>query len=122
MSEFKIVVAGSRSFNDFELLKSSIDYLIFNLNLTPQTKLIIISGGAKGADNLGELYGKLYGYEIEIFIPDWSIGKYAGIIRNKKMAEVADACIVFWDGKSNGSKNMIEQCKKKGIRCDVIKF
>lgn len=74
---------------------------------------MIISGGAEGADKLGERYAhERYAHErklsIAVMNAEWSrLGKAAGPERNERMAQKADACIVFWDGKSRGTLNMI---------------
>lgn len=54
---------------------------------------------------------------------DWDIyGKSAGYIRNAEMAKYADACVVFWDGKSRGTKHMIDLAKKEGIGLKVVNY
>ena len=70
---------------------------------------------------LGERFAKEYDYGLKVFKPNWVMyHKSAGIRRNKEMAEYADALIAFWDGKSNGTKNMIEEAKLKGLLVRVI--
>lgn len=60
--------------------------------------------------------------EIKEFLPEYQVlGKAAGILRNADMAEYADAAVVVWDGKSPGSKNMIEQMKQREKPCFVYK-
>lgn len=79
-------------------------------------KLRLFPGGADGADLLGERYAKERGYPIKRFDADWTkFGKAAGPIRNGKMAEYADYLIAFWDGKSTGTADMINQANKKGF-------
>ena len=48
--------------------------------------------------------------------------EYAGPIRNEEMAEVSDALIAFWDGKSRGTKSMIEIARRKGLQVAVVKY
>lgn len=104
----RVIIAGSRSFNDYSRLISAIKDS--ELHITE-----IVSGGAKGADKLGEEWADMYHIPIKQFIPDWyNLGKAAGMIRNKEMAEYGDSAIVFWDGQSKGSKNMIEQMQNLG--------
>jgi len=38
------------------------------------------------------------------------------------MAEYADALVAFWDGKSKGTKNMIETARKLGLKTEVVKI
>lgn len=67
----------------------------------------IVSGGAKGIDSVGEEFANDSHILVNRFDADWEKhGKAAGPIRNKKMAEYADALLLIWDGKSKGSANM----------------
>jgi hypothetical protein len=75
----------------------------------------IVSGGARGIDLAGELYAESVDIPVKRFIPDWSIGKYAGPKRNGEMSLYADALILIWDGKSRGSANMLQQAKDLGL-------
>ena len=78
--------------------------------------LIFVSGGCRGVDNLGERYAVENGFEVEIYPAQWGKhGRAAGPIRNKKMVEIADFAICFWDGKSRGTKSFIVFAKEKGI-------
>lgn len=113
----KIIIAGSRYFNDYKLLKSTISEYLEQLD-----DVEIVSGGAKGADKLGELFANENNYKLIIFPADWSIGKGAGFIRNKQMADYGDALIAFWDGQSKGTKMMIELAKKMNLKVNVVLY
>lgn len=113
---FNVIIAGSRTFDDYECLKSTLDVLFKNL----REEVVIICGAARGADALGERYAKSHGYEIRYFPADWqTYGRAAGPIRNKEMAQSADALVAFWDGKSPGTKNMINLAKKYGLKIRI---
>ena len=78
---------------------------------------------ARGADRLGERYAKERGYKVIYFPADWDIdGRSAGFKRNVKMAEYADALVAFWDGKSSGTKHMIETAQGKGLDVRVKRY
>lgn len=67
-----------------------------------------MSGGCSGADKIGEQYAHENNFQIEYYHADWkTYGKSAGPKRNKQMAEKCDYVICFWDGKSAGTKSMI---------------
>jgi len=107
----KIIIAGSRNFNNYKELCKICDYL-----LKDQKNIEIVSGTAKGADILGEKYAKDKGYEIKKFPANWDkYKKAAGYIRNKEMAEYADVLIAFWDGESKGTKHMIDLAKENKL-------
>lgn len=106
----KIVIAGCRDYNNYEEAKEYINLCISSIR--NGNKIIILSGGASGADKIGERYAKENGLEVEVYPADWGkYGKSAGPIRNKLMAENCDCVICFWDGKSRGTKSMIEYAK-----------
>jgi hypothetical protein len=115
---FKVIIAGGREFKDYELLKSKLDKILQN-----KTDIQIVSGKARGADSLGETYAKERGYDIEEFPADWKkYGKPAGYIRNKQMAEYADACVCFWDGVSSGTGHMIGLAKEHKLLLRVVRY
>ena len=104
----KIIIAGGRNFNDYNKLRESCDNILVN-----QKDVEIVSGTAAGADTLGERYAQEKGYEVKKFPAQWDLyGKSAGYKRNQQMAEYADGLIAFWDGKSRGTKHMIDIANK----------
>lgn len=118
---FRLIVAGSRGFNNYELLKQKCDTLLSQKRLTHS--IVIISGTARGADRLGERYAAERGYRVERFPADWERdGIAAGPIRNSQMAAHADALVAFWDGNSRGTKDMIERAEKHNLPIRVVKF
>ena len=114
----KLAVVGSRTFNDYDLLKSKLDAIH---NRKPIT--VIVSGGAKGADSLAERWARENRIELLIFTPDWDkYGKRAGFIRNEDIIKNSDAVIAFWDGTSKGTKHDIDLAKKYEKSCLIVKF
>ena len=119
---FKVIIAGGRDFDDYNMLKTHCDKILSNKRNNGY-RIIIISGTARGADTLGERYAKEKGYEVLRFPADWNTyGKRAGYIRNKEMAENADACICFWDRISNGTRHMINIAKEKRLPLRIITY
>jgi hypothetical protein len=105
----KTIIAGSRGVTNYQFVKAFLDST--ELKITE-----VVSGGARGADKLGEQWAAENGVPLKIFPAQWSIyGKGAGYIRNREMAQYADALIAFWDGKSKGTANMINEAKKQGL-------
>jgi len=108
----KLIIAGSRTIT---LTVEELDILIndnFDKNLITE----IVSGCAKGVDTVGIQWANLHGILIKKFIPDWSIGKAAGHIRNREMGNYADAAIVIHNG-SPGSLGMINCMNKLNKKC-----
>lgn len=102
----KLIIAGGRDFDDYTLLKKALSKL-------PKPDEIIC-GKARGADTLGEDYAMDQEITIVKFPADWDrYGKAAGHIRNRRMADYADILLVFWDGKSTGTKSMIEKMNRQ---------
>jgi hypothetical protein len=114
----RLIIAGGRDFDNYELLKLKCDSVLEGwLNVE------IITGKASGADSLGEQYANDRNYPTIAFPADWNThGQSAGYLRNKKMAEYGTACIVFWDGKSRGSKHMIDLAKENNLPLRVIRY
>lgn len=113
MAIFYCLIVGSRTFNDYELLKRKTDYFLQNYQ-----DIVIVSGGARGADTLAKKYAQEKEYKYIEFTADWNThGKSAGYIRNEQMHKFLSehklrGCIVFWDGNSKGTKHNFALAKK----------
>lgn len=117
---FRVIVAGGRDFNDYNLLKNKLDHALRN---RINEGIVIVSGAARGADKLGERYAKERGYEIDSHPADWEKhGKSAGYIRNKEMAQCSDALMAFWDGKSRGTKHMIDLANQQELKVITVRY
>lgn len=115
---FAVIIAGTRTFSNYDLLQERCDFYF-----SRRAPTAIICGEARGADTLGRKYAEEHGIAVESFPANWEkYGKSAGYIRNQEMVNNADALIAFWDGKSRGTKNMIEIAEKKGIPIRIVKI
>ena len=111
-----MIIAGSRSFGNYSLLCKTIDFLFPH-------PITVVSGHARGADKLGEAYALSKGYDVKVMPADWDkYGKSAGYKRNKNMADISDALVAFWDGKSRGTMHMINLARAKGLRVHVVRY
>ena len=118
---FRVIIAGSRGFDDYAVLQTVCDNFLSPKKQTHN--IVIVSGTAKGADSLGEQYARERGYTVERFPANWNtLGKRAGYVRNRQMADNADALIAFWDGESPGTKNMIEIARERNLAVRVIRY
>lgn len=122
----KVIVAGSRSFDDYGLL-CEVMYQLF-AHRGPGTApdyqdLILISGTARGADRLGMRWARDRHIPIYKYPADWDRhGPAAGPIRNREMAADGDVLVAFWDGESRGTKNMIHEAVREGLEVHVYQW
>jgi len=118
----KLIIAGSRSFKGYAFLEQKVESFIMSYGY-PLEDVEIVSGGAEGADKLGERYAFNKRLKLTRMLPDYIQynPKSAPIMRNKRMAKYATHCIVFWDGVSNGTRNMINEAKKQNLELSVVK-
>jgi hypothetical protein len=116
----KIAIIGSRGFQYPNLIADRLINLKMEYNLN---ELEIISGGAKaGADAFAKDFTERMGLKFKEIPPDMSAG-YDVVqyhIRNDKIIQEADKVIAFWDGKSRGTKSVIEKCLERGKNVEVI--
>ena len=118
MDRFDVIIAGSRGFNNYALLKQRCDRLFFR-----HIPTAIISGAARGADTLGERYAKERGFPVKQFPAQWDrYGKRAGYLRNEEMLTAADGLVAAWNGQSKGTAHMIRIAREKGIPVRIIRF
>lgn len=133
MKELRIIIAGGRDFKDYNLLSNTImQYLedVDDTGIVSNPKQVkFISGTARGADSLGEQFAYTWGYDVVRFPADWDThGKSAGYRRNAEMAIYASengndgVLIAFWDGRSRGTKHMIDLAKRYGLDVHVINY
>lgn len=111
----RTIIAGSRTIINYQ-------ELLFAIASAGWKPTVVVSGCAKGADLLGEVWANSYQVPILRFPADWETnGKYAGILRNVQMAENAEALIALWDGVSTGTRHMIETAHEHGLQVFVRK-
>ncbi len=121
LSTKRVVIAGCRDYNNYDEAKEYIDFCLSDIR--KENNIIIVSGGASGADSIGERYAEENGFEVEKYPADWkTYGRSAGPRRNRQMAEISDYVICFWDEKSRGTKSMIDYAKKynKPVKIKII--
>jgi hypothetical protein len=108
----KIAVVGSRGFNDWQLFKSV---------MQEYKPTEIISGGARGADSMAALWAKENKIPLKEIRPDYArYGRAAPIRRNDLIVDAAELVVAFWDGKSRGTKHVIDYTEKTGKYLKII--
>lgn len=117
--EYKVILAVSRSFENYKLFREKILHYIKEKRKTHN--IIFITGASMLTDIFTREFTEEFGFNTEPHRADW--GKYGQAAMSKandEMTSTADALIAFWDGKSTGLKNLINQAKKKGIKVAII--
>jgi hypothetical protein len=116
----RICVAGSRSWHNAYLF--DICLRAFLSWAGAGQKYALISGDAwRGPDRLAIEWAEEHSVSCFTFPADWDgLGKAAGHIRNAEMRKVLTHLLVFWDGESRGTKEMIENTQKQGIHVSMI--
>lgn len=118
----RIIIAGSRSITDHDLVYDEFADFWSAFGASECQDPIIVSGGARGVDSCAKELADIYHLPYVEFEADWDqYGKAAGFIRNDKMANFADCCLVIWDGKSKGAKHMVHTALDKGLITKLVK-
>lgn len=119
--EFKLIVAGSRGFDDFDLMSRVL--IAMADNEFAGRDVSIVSGMAKGADALAVRFANAHKIALYKFPANWNgLGKKAGFIRNTQMGNFADGLLAFWDGESNGTRHMIEYMQRLNKPVHIINY
>jgi hypothetical protein len=110
-------IGGTRNFTNWEIFAEEMDTLAEEYQITH-----VISGGAKGADELARKWAMLRDYPFWQISADWKqYGKAAGPIRNKDCAKRANLGIFFWDLESRGTSNAVnlslQHCEHTFVIC-----
>ena len=101
----KTAIIGSRNITNVDLLR-----------FIPVGTTEIVSGGARGVDTVAKRYAVDHGLKLTEFLPDYEhFGRGAPLKRNITIIENADIVLAFWDGKSRGTKFVIDNCHSRNI-------
>lgn len=111
----RTIIAGSRSACCMQELEAAI-------KLCGWKPTVVLSGTAKGADTLGQIWAVKNRIPLERYPANWNAnGRKAGMMRNKVMAANAEALIALWDGESPGTQNMMMEARKAGLRVFMVR-
>ena len=110
----KTIIAGSR----WLYAPAFLEQIMEAIDWTPSE---VVSGCARGPDLMGEQWAKSRGIPVKQFPANWDAhGKAAGPIRNKEMADYAEAAVIMWDEQSKGTKSMIDLARAAGLKVEVF--
>jgi len=112
----RTIIAGSRGITDPDAVLTAVAFALGE-GIIPS---VVISGGARGVDALGEQWAESLGIPVEVYPAEWGkYGKKAGTMRNVHMGNIATALIAVWDGKSAGTKHMIQFARRHNLKVYV---
>lgn len=118
IDKYRVIIAASRDFADYELLKEKCDYY-----LQDKKNIVVVSCQASGSEALDKRYAQERGYRLDTYPADGeTILGADGFGSNSEMIDNVDALIVFWDGVSREVKNMIETAWKCGLKLHEIEI
>ena len=113
---FYLLICGSRNYHNYLEFKKITDFALKN-----QKDVVIVSGGANGADKLAEKYCFEKNIKIIVFNAEWNkYGKSAGFKRNAEMINFIkekekNGVLAFWDMESKGTEHSIKLARKENI-------
>ena len=111
----RVIIAGSRTINSYAVVADAIKDSGFEITE-------VVCGKARGVDYQGELWAKRNSIPLKAFLANWALyGNAAGMKRNEKMAEYAEALIAVWDGASHGTAHMIRVAEARGLKVFVVR-
>lgn len=118
----RILVCGSRTFANFRTVYEELDAV----SAYYDGNIMVIHGGAKGADSHAGTWAGISNKKCEVYIADWNaFGKRAGYLRNTRMLEEGrpDRLVAFVDKpleESKGTKMMVDIARTGGVPCRVV--
>ena len=119
----RVIIAGGRDFDNYEYMCEILNDFFYNSTNFEKRDIKIISGMAKGADTLAIHYADEHKLTKILFPANWKLyPRAAGFLRNEDMLSIATHLIAFWDGKSRGTKHIIDIAQEKGIPIWVFNY
>ena len=107
----RVIIAGGSTFDSLDYMNECLDPIKSEIDT-------VISGRGYGADNIAEIFAVQNGFDLELFPSNWGKhGSDAGYIRWNKVFknQNVDQVILFWDGKSAGTKTLKNLAKEFAI-------
>jgi hypothetical protein len=130
MRSYTVSIVGSRSFTDYNQFVRCMESIMGSYGIQwgldwdrdeDRQRVLIVSGGAHGADAMAERYAFDCGFKFMSILAEWDVyGKSAGMRRNTQIVECADLVVAFWDGESRGTADSIEKAQIMGKDLKVI--
>lgn len=107
---YSLAIVGSRELTNYEWFKEHVQAFISEHGKPD----LIVSGGARGADTLARIYAKENGIPIQEFLPNWKLGRHAGILRNTDIIEASTHLIAFPSKVGRGTQDSMRKAEQSG--------
>lgn len=121
-----IIIAGTKGFADYGMIKETVlKYLgehYINID-----DVEIITGDAPGASYFGAQFAREYRLALcQFYAMPEAYGEAADWVRNEQMAEYAadrhGIVFAFWDGKSHGTKTMLQLARRHNLEVHTLLY
>lgn len=112
----KLLITGSRS-----LAENEVNYrrLADEIHSRYPKASLLLHGGAQGADQLADRYGREMGIRVKVIRPDYGLypEKVAPLVRNTELVQQAEAVIAFYGpkGKAGGSWDTVKKALARNL-------
>lgn len=111
----KVIIAGSRTIEEYDLVAEA-------MVASGYEPTEVVSGGARGVDELGEEWARRHDVPVTQMPAGWDEhGKAAGPKRNARMADYANAVLAVWDGRSPGTRDMLRKAHAHGLPIYLVR-
>lgn len=111
----RVLICGGRNYADHAFFERVMNNLVSVLGPKLEN-LVVIHGGAAGADSMAARWAEMNGCAAEEYLADWSLhGRSAGYIRNSQMLKEGNPDLVIAFPGGNGTKNMVSISRKAGV-------
>lgn len=119
----RVLVCGGRDYADHDAVYRELDKLC--LKLKADEEIVVIEGGAKGADRLARDWARVAYVGVITVEADWEKhGRAAGPLRNTEMLVRAkpDLVLAFpgGNGLEGGTGDMVKQALRANVAVNVI--
>jgi hypothetical protein len=108
----RIAIVGSREYSDLDAVRTYVRALALDAT--------VISGGSRGVERTAEETARECGLTVRRIRPQANMSgpeRYA--IRNQMIVEQADRVVAFWDGASEGTRDLITRAAHAGKPLEI---
>lgn len=107
----RLIVCGSETWFDVDAVNIVVNMLIDKYG----TDLVIVHGGAGGAESIAHAAFRTAGVHCEVYLPNWNLHpKDAPGVRNWEMWDSGcDGVVAFWDNRSRNTADIVKMARNR---------